>query len=210
MITIITKEETARRCGFRNPGGLYLVADGYGTTCFKLPIPLTVCPHCGEGIKQSRGFTWITSKIIDEVNCRQSNCNDGRETLCPLSGWIKKFALLWVGEKFYSNAIDFSREAKVKGISKRIAQIPREMKIGESWVLLAHPKAVAVTYETEGGKPFVVFEPGIFHAFMPTRIEYILTGQETEEELQQLTDRGLTLINLKRIETIQTTIEEKK
>jgi hypothetical protein len=201
MATIITKQETARRCGFRNPGGLYLVCDSVGKYCFKLPIALTVCPHCGEGIKQTRGFTWITNKIVNEAPCK-SNCNGDGKSDCPFDDTtIETFGLLWVGEKFYTNAIDFTNEARTRGISKRIAQIPREFKIGKTWILLAHPNAVQ---RIEGDQAY--FEPGIFHAFKPTRIEYILTGNETADELESLEKRGLTLIDLKKVETVQTSL----
>ena len=75
--TIVNESE--RGCGFRKKGGLYLVSEGLAAPCGKLPIPLTVCPVCGQGIKPSRGWTWINGKklvdyLLDEgfiTNCTQ-------------------------------------------------------------------------------------------------------------------------------------------
>lgn len=51
--------ETKRGCGYRKVGGLYLVGSGIGSPCDRLPFELTVCPCCSQGVKQSRGWTWI-------------------------------------------------------------------------------------------------------------------------------------------------------
>lgn len=47
--SIETRVEGARGCGFRKTDGLYLVCDGLGSACGKLPIPCEVCPTCGRG-----------------------------------------------------------------------------------------------------------------------------------------------------------------
>ena len=41
-----------------------------------------------------------------------------------------------------------------------------------------------------------VFKPGIFHAFRPSAIEYIVTGEETTEELEAMEKRGFTLVEV--------------
>ncbi len=51
--------EAARGCGYRKAGGKYLVSGGEMLPCGRLPLELTVCPCCSQGIKQSRGWTWI-------------------------------------------------------------------------------------------------------------------------------------------------------
>jgi hypothetical protein len=163
---------------------MYLVCEGGGRNCGKLPIALTVCPCCGEGVKQSRGFAWISTRLFSEVACnyRPEFCGP-----CPLALPDTKCGLLWVGEKFYPTVYDFEREAAIHGISKRIAQIPRDLELGKTWVMLAHPRAVVSTDGTTIG-------PGIFRAFIPQRVEYILTGKETTEEMEKLEKRGLTLV----------------
>jgi hypothetical protein len=202
MPDIITKIEGRRGCGYRQPGGLYLVADGRGQHCDKLPIELTVCPCCGEGIKFSRGFTWITGALFASAEC--SNAEQIRTDLCfecPFSDIHERgrYGLMWVGEKFYS-AAEFTLEAARQGISKRIAQIPRDFKIGETWIVLAHIKAirrdapVMVDGNAIGSAPH--WFPGIFHAFRPQRIEYVVTGKETDEQLNAYVKRGFTLVRV--------------
>lgn len=192
MATIYTRIEAARGCGYRKPGGMYLVSDGIGKPCCRLPFPLTVCPCCGQGIKQTRGFMWVTAAIFDG----DRDCEN-----CILARPRGEFALMWVGEKFYKTSAAFSREAIARGVSKRIATIPHKLKIGTTWVLLAHPRAIAKIVDggeharTGGG---VEYTPGIFQAFKPTRVEYIITGDESSDELADLERRGLTLIKLVR------------
>lgn len=200
-MTIITKVESARGCGYRKKGGLYFVTDGRGKHCGKLPIELNVCPCCGEGIKFSRGFTWVTGALIGSRECdidpalfEIDQCGS-----CPfnVTDPNKKFGLMWVGEKFYSPDA-FTIEAAQKGISKRIASIPNNFKVGETWVWLAHIKAIKIPFTNELNQPCIEHRPGIFYAFRPTRIEYVITGNETEPELDAMEKRGITLVHVVR------------
>jgi hypothetical protein len=114
----------------------------------------------------------------------------------------QQMGLMWVGEKYYNTAEKFTREGHSMGVSKRIAHVPRDLVVGETWVLLAHSKTI-VRYE-----PLVVdgvahpdkiaphWYPGIFQAFKPSRIEYVVKGTETEDELNAMEKRGITLINV--------------
>ncbi len=201
MITIETKVEGKRGCGYRKPGGIYLICDAAGFACDKLPIPLTVCPCCNAGIKQSRGFEWIGRQLLDGKDCSKTEGWAAKLAMqehafsellclgCPFYNInIERYGLMWVGEKFYPTAKAFSLESVTMGISKRIAQIPREFKVGETWVLLAHPKAIM--------HPGKENTPGIFSAFKPSRIEYVVTGKESEEELERLVDRGFNLVRV--------------
>lgn len=52
--------EKKRGCGYRKIGGLYLVTDGGGSPCDRLPFELDVCPTCGGGIKPARGWSWFS------------------------------------------------------------------------------------------------------------------------------------------------------
>lgn len=99
-----------------------------------------------------------------------------------------KLGLMWVGSKFYPTPEAFSKEAHSMGLSKRIAQIPKGLVIGETWILLGHRQAVK--------KPDGEKVAGIFQAFKPNAIEYIVKGDETEEELERLEKRGLILMRL--------------
>lgn len=53
-----------------------------------------------------------------------------------------KAGLMWVGEKFYKTPEVFVAEGVTMGFSKRIKAVPRGFKVGETYVLLAHPKAI--------------------------------------------------------------------
>jgi hypothetical protein len=105
-----------------------------------------------------------------------------------------KAGLIWVGEKFYPTAEDFMKEAQAQGISRRVSAIPRGFKLGETWVLLAHRLAVSHILpegcSTNGEK--VIHQAAIFRVFKPSAVEYVVKGTETEEELQDLTKRGIT------------------
>lgn len=100
--------------------------------------------------------------------------------------------LLWVGEAFYPTPDDFSTEAARQGISRRIHQIPREFKLGETWVLFAHRKTIdRPTLEDPKAK-----WPGIFHTFKPTEIQYVVKGTESEDELEAMAKRGITPVRV--------------
>ena len=47
------------------------------------------------------------------------------------------------------------------------------------------------------------YQPGIFSMFIPTAIEYVVTGTETAEELDALENRGLTLVAVTKDEDLQ-------
>lgn len=195
MSTIYTRIEAARGCGYRKPGGIYLVSDGVSKICCRLPHPLIVCPCCGQGIKQTRGFSWVSGEILGETKFPEL-CTD-----CILAHPTKmNFGLMWIGEKFYKTPDEFTREAITRGVSKRIAAVPHKLKIGETWVLLAHPKAIVKIDHAADlvNNDRITYTPGIFKAFKPTRIEYIVTGGESADELNDLERRGFTLINVVR------------
>lgn len=192
--------ESARGCGYRKPGGLYLVSGKVSAPCGRLPIPLTVCPTCHAGIHFSRGFTWVGRALIDTVNlCKFNGCDT-----CELNNLNReKYGLMWVGQKFYPEPKDFIREGMMQGVSKRISAVPNEFKLGEDWILLAHLKCIKLDYEVNG-EP--AYQAGIFTAFKPERIEYVLKGDETLEELQNLEKRGITPVNVMKDTEAQTTI----
>lgn len=187
---IITRTERQRGCGYRKPGGIYLVSDGIGAVCCKLPFELSVCPCCGEGIKQSRGFTWVSSNLfIDNLPCTNLKLK------CPINQKDEKVGLMWVGEAFYPTPEAFLDEAHEMGVSKRIAQVPNDFEVGKTWIYLAHRKAIT-TREHDGPLVRIVKKPGIFQIFKPQRIEYIVKGTETKDEIARLEKRGFTLIKV--------------
>jgi hypothetical protein len=201
MIHIETRVEKARGCGYRKGGGIYLVAGGIGSECCKLPFELSVCPCCSAGIKQTRGFTWVSSDLFGLKPCFEPKEAD----TCPMNIQHEKVGLLWVGEKFYPTADHFTKEANAMGVSKRIAQVPHDFEVGKTWIYLAHPKAMSKV-----GPEGLEFGPGVFRAFKPERIEYVVTGKETEEELERMAKRGFTLVKVIRDIDQQMQIDEPK
>lgn len=204
---------TKRGCGYRKIGGLYLVSDGIGMVCHRLPIPLTVCPVCSAGLKYSRGYTWIeprhllgfcdTTEVV-VLPCHSINC-----AVCfPPEG---RHGLLWVGKKFYSPD-SFLKEAQQMGISKRINTVPRGFKIGETWIYLAHLEANSNTeFDTESGEMVTKHTPGIFYAFKPVRIEKIITEETAKntEEIEHLEKQGLTPVVVENTPEHQGTVYDK-
>ena len=197
MSNIRTSYEGKRGCGYRKAGGLYLVTAGEGRYCGALPIEMSVCPTCHAGIKPARGWTWVNLQAIRAGKpCIQKVGPDYCDR-CPFFN-IEKAGLIWVGEKFYPTTLDFTRESAAMGISRRISQIPREFKVGETWVALAHRKAIEKPGMFLLGENVQEpeFKPGIFYLFRPTAIEYIVKDTDTEEKLDAMEKRGITLVKV--------------
>ena len=157
-----------------------------------------VCPCCGEGIRPSRGFTWIDLNRL----MRQSRClaNDPSHS-CPLQHvgdpekapeQFSKVGLIWVGEQFYPEVEDFTEEAARLGISRRISAVPRGFELGKTWIALAHRKAYKDPHQGDKEE----WTSAIFTVFKPTAIEYVTTGQESDEVIQGLVDRGITPVKI--------------
>lgn len=212
MATVHTQVETARGCGHRKGGGIYLVSGGLSEPCPKLPIELYVCPTCNQGIKQTRGFTWILPSPLLDPGPHGSEEHDH---VCPLGSdytdehWVhgERAGLIWIGAAFYPTPEAFMQEAQRMGVSRRISQVPRDLKIGETWIALAHPNAVAG--ECEHGSPAGHFCPscpafksagewrgGVVTFFRPQALEYIVSGEESDEELDALEKRGFRLVRV--------------
>jgi len=101
-----------------------------------------------------------------------------------------KAGLLWIGEKFYPTPDDWLKEANELGVSRRIAMIPKGFVVGSTWVFAAHRKTFPDPRDPEK------WTAGVFHVFRPARLEYIVKGNETEEELTSLEKRGCTLVRV--------------
>jgi len=194
--------EIKRGCGYRKVGGIYLVGDGLSAVCDRLPYPLEVCRVCGAGIKPSRGIQWLDGKEFFGGNCKDfmrglSNPDNCHGFECPIcySDGLGKTGLMWVGEKFYPTVESFVLEAEKQGVSKRISQIPRDIEIGKTWILLAHTKGKnkrRVIKGSTGKVEEITWVSAIFYAFKPKQIEMIVTDQIAEEELDKLQKRGIT------------------
>lgn len=194
-MNIRTSVEGKRGCGYRKEGGLYLVSEGMGRYCGALPVELSICPTCHHGIKPSRGWTWIDlSALVAVRGCsKPDGCGN-----CPIAdAKIQKCGLLWVGEKFYPTPASFAKEAHDMGISRRISAVPRDFKVGQTWVALAHRKAIESEFKL-GEEP--TYKSAIFHVFQPARIEYIVKKKDTKKKLAALEERGISLVRVIRKE----------
>lgn len=215
MADIRTVVEGRRRCGYRKKGGFYLIlAEFSARACGKLPLPLDVCLVCGEGIRFSRGWRWINPrKLFDGVKCKL----DGDCGGCILSDPPEKMGLLWIGEKFYPTPEDWIGESETMGISRRIRNVPREFEPGKTWVAVAHIKGISAPYIKTGLEEAIenhylkltslesavkktiernLRKPAIFQVFRPSHVEYVVRGDETEEELRALEERGIVLVDV--------------
>lgn len=206
MVSIQTVFDIPRECGWRKPGGLYLRLDGRPwKDCGRMPIQLDVCHVCGSGYRRSRIPYWIDGDRLvahlpdcpgDPTQCRN----------CLLSGRfpLGQVLLLWVGEKYYPTPALLTSEAQKQGISRRINTIPRGFEIGQTWVFLAHNKAIQTTKTGEkihgtSGSTNIVYAPGIFAMFRPERIEYVIKEDDPQGKLEALTEKGITLVRIMRI-----------
>jgi len=213
---IAVRHEGKRGCGWRKVGGIYLVGADLALPCGRLPIPLTTCPCCGSGFKPSRGWTWVDADrlilTVKDVKCRAPVGLCRACIITRIAGGeeiIGQAGLLWIGEQFYPTPEHFTREAAEMGISRRIASVPNEFKVGKTWVLMAHRKALTHFRGFQGigpgddrpaGLTPPEFTPGIFRIWKPERIEIVVDGTEEDEVIEGYLKRGLSPIKVERIE----------
>lgn len=186
--SIVVSHEGKRGCGWRKVGGLYLVTKHPGWNCGRLPIPLTTCPCCGAGFKPARGWTWVDTALLfkDIPMCQTPD----KCTFCALHDptTLGRAGLLWVGEQFYGRPAAFDEEVRTAGISRRINQVPLGFKAGETWILLAHRRAILTGPLELGQEPG--WTPGVFHVFRPEQIDVIVDGTESDEQIERYIERG--------------------
>jgi hypothetical protein len=168
-------------------------------------VELTRCPTCDHGIKPTRGWTWVDVGPL--LGPAVALCSDGESAEgagrfaeyggasrgchhCPANLLRGKHGLLWIGEQFYPTPEHWLQEVRAQGISRRIVAVPKAFKLGETWVLAAHRKAIRNSDGT--------YTPGIFQLFRPSAVEYVVKGSETPEELAALEKRGITPVAVQR------------
>ena len=201
--------ELIRGCGFRRVGGLYLCGEYIEVPCDRLPMPLTVCPVCGQGIKVSRGFTKINPHRLFG---KHRDCDDRGPYPCFMCEPKDEPAfIMGVGAGYYKTPEVFLDEATSMGISKRIPFIPKGLELGKTVIYLAHPKACEVKVAPALQQAMGILEEartkqprlleternekklGIFCAFIPKRVEKLIWESElTDEKRERLEKRGIT------------------
>jgi hypothetical protein len=194
-INIETKIEGSRGCGYRKEGGLYLILEKFqAKDCGKIPLPLEKCPCCGAGVKFSRGWTWINGKLLFE----KVKCATGLKQCppCILDHPPERMGLLWIGEKLYPTPQDWIDEGMTMGISRRIKSIPRDFKVGETWVAVAHIKAIPKSISVLDGQPDLPAKPAIFQVFRPTHIEYVVREKDGKKKLADMQKKGIKLVKV--------------
>lgn len=188
---------------------MYLVSEGDTDGCGRLPIPCETCPCCGRGMVPARGWTWVKADEIIRATtkkCKFANTKQCAE-LCVInqviigSETLGLAGLIWVGQKHYPTTGHFDKEADSIGVSRRINFIPKEFKLGETYVLLAHQKAIVEGDVAMGAE--LVFKPGIFRIFKPDAIEIVVNGEESDEVIDGYVKRGLTPVMIERVEDTQ-------
>jgi len=219
MATVSTSVEAARGCGYRQEGGIYIVAPALAEACSLLPVPLHVCPTCGAGIKQTRGWTWVDADQLLPVGPHPPKAHQAR---CPLAApgrMGERQGLMWIGAEYYTVA-EYIQEAATMGISRRMPKaVPRgllkEGSFVPTWVLVAHPHAIPPQATTcEHGNPVGEVcadgcprweavptdkpQPGIISCFLARALEYIVREDDDEEFLDGLEERGLSLVRVVR------------
>jgi hypothetical protein len=210
MNTATRLTEGKRGCGFRSPGGLYLMGGEPNAPCGKLPMEMAVCPTCSQGVKPARGWTWIRPPGLfgEPSSCRSAGFEVGGPDMqpnyccsCPAGlGMPERAGLIWVGSQHYETVEKFMAEAREMGISRRLPAIPRGLEIDKTWVFLAHRQAVERPCPTCCRR---VHRPGIFTVFQPRRIEKVVTQETTERECAQLRGRGIEPVIVTRAEEAQ-------
>lgn len=185
--------ETERGCGFRKPSkdgvGIYLRGVAKYERCERLPFLLDVCPCCGSGFSPTRGFTWIdpmtlfnpeteprcTDYVFDGlVEGYRSDPDHNHKScwMCNPELLGNRAGLIWIGEQHYKSPQDFTREAELMGISRKVAAIPNGFRVGEDAIFLAHRKAIYLT--AASGKEKIGWQPGVFASFKPTHVELVI------------------------------------
>jgi hypothetical protein len=88
-------------------------------------------------------------------------------------------------------------EAHSMGVSKRVPAVPKELKLGETWVYLVHRKGIE-TGERDPKTGKMKYKMAIFAAFIPQAIEMPVWESElTEERKTELEKRGITPVPIK-------------
>jgi hypothetical protein len=193
--------EQERGCGWRKIGGFYLCGEGVSVACDGLPLDLEPCSECGFAMGFSRGVQLIPRGYLESKVQRAHKTRDCTDTFpCAVCTPGQTTAFMWVSKDLYSPS-SFIAEARKMGVSKRFARgsLPREFKIGQTWVLLAHKKANFLKDPQDFTKGYNE-APGVFYAFRPQRIEVPMWKDSEAQEIRDLEVQGFTVVLIDKTE----------
>ena len=226
-----TVVEGVRGCGWRKPGGLYLVSGNLSEPCPRLPVETAVCPTCGEGIKPARGFTWVDGGKLIPPTVHGTDEHDGsarsarraprsaREPRTPRATSCRCWAAAASSGSGSSTTRPRARSCPRRrrwasrggsrrypatslsgrpGCSSATARRSRRRARSAATIPAATPSADRLGCTRRAGPEVTL--PGIVTAFQPTAIEYVVKGDETEEELEALEARGIEPVIVERAE----------
>jgi hypothetical protein len=198
--------EAERGCGYRIVGKIYIVGSGLAAVCDNLPYPIEKCSGCGFTPQFTRGFSWLKKSYIKEhqkfalsrdadgdLEMVECDCPATKCPIChPSENNLEEYGLMWVGDKYYTPE-EFIAESNSMGVSKAINKMPKDLILGETWILLAHNKHPFVNEEFMSGESD--FKPAIFYAFIPSAYEMLIWEKDaTPEKLAELRGEGITPI----------------
>jgi hypothetical protein len=204
--------EQKRGCGFRRIGGLYLVSDpGQHFNCDGLPLELQECDCCGFKPPFNRKLQLLKPAYIIQAEQNLHLKLKARGAAGEICGCWKdcptchpdpkgSYGLMFVRQKSYTPS-SFIKEALSMGVSKRIPEIPNWLKLGETWIFLAHLKTpnVCLALLKDNGlhmkEPEMI--PAIFYGFKPSRVELVCwKGQLGNDQILSLEKNGITPVFL--------------
>ena len=220
-------QEPKRGCGFRRVGGTYLVGEGIFTPCDRLPMEIKQCPCCGRLIKVGRSLEQFNPHLYFQDH---RNCEEGGFVRCIVCKPADANAFIqMVGVESYPTADSFLEEAHRLGISRRVnwKKIPKDFKVGESPIYLAHPYGLEITldpavfpvadvlpgFEDDKSKKKrkrninqprlldaarVEMKPAVFMVFVPKKVERIMWESDaTDDVVEKLAKQGFTVVKIK-------------
>jgi len=218
---VVFSEEKVRGCGFRKSGkdgvGQYMMGGKLEEPCERLPMPLTVCPCCGQGYKFARNFTWIDPGRMFAPDLEPRCLALGEEfdrthahawcsMCCPADVAGDRAGLIWIGARHYKTPALFLAEAREMGISRRLPAIPNKFEFGEHYVYLAHKAAVIPflgDFEIGKDEP-PKLTPGVFSVFKPTHVDLVIDDEDNIPEkavrLMEKHGENARLVKVERVE----------
>jgi len=194
----VLRPDIKRLCGTRKMGHLYLIGLANVDPCHVLPFPLVKCPVCGNGFKFFRGIKFnLDPELLFGDACAKASIPTISSLHCEICSvcspkfWRDdgdKFALMWVGERFYSPET-FFQEAYRHGVCLQISRMPKHLKglkcDDYPEIFLAHKKAC------QGS-------PGIFMSFGPEVVQKLVPDDTPAEELERLKKDDIEPVRVKK------------